>query len=248
MNFTREPIVETVITPREGCKLVIRSSKANGGEDYFVDAVEVVSFGHSFFFRSLERPKSFLVPVSDYEILELKETRMVLKNVSGDKSIKIGGGKTKEDATLAESRPTSEREPRKRSKSRRGRRSRERSQQKDKEKEEKVEGVLAPTEAAEEKPSEIEVQVTEEKAEDVVIERKEAVTSEEGVEEAPSFISKLFPPPPTLIKESLSKYKPSETEEMEELITEEPQEKLEVEETILEHPTQESEKEGENEQ
>ncbi|MBX9744672.1 MAG: hypothetical protein K2X08_05615, partial [Chlamydiales bacterium] len=82
MNFTREPIIETVITPRDGCKLVIRSSKGNGQEDYFVDAVEVVSFGHSFFFRSLERPKSFLVPMSDYEVLELKETRMVLKNAS----------------------------------------------------------------------------------------------------------------------------------------------------------------------
>ena len=77
MNFTREPIIETVITPREGCKLVVRNSKGGGQEEYFVDAVEVVSFGHSFFFRSLDRPKSFLVPVSDYEILELKETRMV---------------------------------------------------------------------------------------------------------------------------------------------------------------------------
>ena len=82
-----------MITPREGCKLVVRNSKGVGQEDYFVDAVEVVSFGHSFFFRSLERPKSFLVPVSDYELLELKETRMVLKNVSSERSIKIGGGR-----------------------------------------------------------------------------------------------------------------------------------------------------------
>lgn len=93
MNFTREPIIETVITPREGCKLVVRSSKANGQEDYFVDAVEVVSFGHSFFFRSSEKPKSFLVPVSDYEILELRETRMVLKHVPTERSVKIGGGR-----------------------------------------------------------------------------------------------------------------------------------------------------------
>lgn len=95
MNFTREPIIETVITPREGCKLVIRSSKTNG-EDYFVDAVEVVCFGSALFFRSLERPKSFLLPVSDYEVLELKETRMVLKNISTEKSIKINGGKKEE--------------------------------------------------------------------------------------------------------------------------------------------------------
>lgn len=93
MDFTREPIIETIITPKEGCKLVVRSSKSTGQEEYFVDSVEVVSFGHSFFFRSLERPKSFLVPVSDYEILEVREARMVLKNVGLDRSIKIAGGR-----------------------------------------------------------------------------------------------------------------------------------------------------------
>lgn len=93
MEFTREPVIETVITPKEGCKLVVRSSKSTGQEEYFVDAVEVVSFGHSFFFRSLEKPKAFLVPTSDYEILEVREARMVLKNVGIDRSIKIGGGR-----------------------------------------------------------------------------------------------------------------------------------------------------------
>lgn len=93
MDFTREPIIQTIITPKEGCKLVIRSSKNAGQEEYFVDAVEVVSFGHASFFRSLERPKPFLVPISDYEIVEVREARMVLKNVGIDRSIKIGGGR-----------------------------------------------------------------------------------------------------------------------------------------------------------
>lgn len=93
MDFTREPIIETVITPKEGCKLVIRSSKSVGQEEYFVDAVQVVSFGTSIFFRSLERPKAFLVPASDYEILEVREARIVLKNVGMERSIKIGGGR-----------------------------------------------------------------------------------------------------------------------------------------------------------
>lgn len=93
MDFTREPIIETVITPKEGCKLVVRSSKSNAQEEHFVDAVEVVSFGHSFFFRSLERPKTFLVPATDYEVLEVREARMVLKNVGIDRAIKIGGGR-----------------------------------------------------------------------------------------------------------------------------------------------------------
>lgn len=93
MDFTREPIIETVITPKEGHKLVVRSSKSAGQEEYFVEAVEVVSFGNSLFFRSIERPKAFLVPVSDYEVLEVRETRMVLKNVGIERSIKIGGGR-----------------------------------------------------------------------------------------------------------------------------------------------------------
>lgn len=93
MDFTREPIIETIITPKEGCKLVVRSSKNTGQEEYFVDAVEVISFGQSSFFRSLERPKPFLVPVSDYELLEVREARMVLKSVGIDRSIKIGGGR-----------------------------------------------------------------------------------------------------------------------------------------------------------
>ncbi|NGX46782.1 MAG: hypothetical protein K1000chlam3_00146 [Chlamydiae bacterium] len=104
MNFTREPIIETIITPKEGHKLVIRNTKGSGGEEYLVDAIEVVSFGQSFFFRSQERPKPFLVPVSDYEVVEAKETRVVLKNATFERSIKIGGGKVpKEKAVAAES-------------------------------------------------------------------------------------------------------------------------------------------------
>jgi hypothetical protein len=93
VDFTREPVIETIITPREGCKIVIRSSKGMNQEEYFLDAVEVVSFGHALFFRSLEKPKSFLLPISDYELLEVRETKMVLKHGVGGKSIKIGGGK-----------------------------------------------------------------------------------------------------------------------------------------------------------
>lgn len=93
MDFTREPIIESVITPREGCKLVIRNSKGTGQEEYFVDAVEVITFSQAIFFRSLERPKPFLVPASDYEVLEVREARIVLKNVGMDRSIKIGGGR-----------------------------------------------------------------------------------------------------------------------------------------------------------
>lgn len=97
MDFTREPIIETVITPKEGCKLVIRSSKRETQEEFFVDSVEVITFGSAIFLRSQEKPKSFIVPASDYEVVEVKEARIVLKNASlgggGDRSIKIAGGR-----------------------------------------------------------------------------------------------------------------------------------------------------------
>ena len=93
MIFTREPIIETVVTPKEGYRLVVRNSKGTGQEEFFVDAVEVVSFGKASFFRSLEKPKCFLVPVSDYEILEVRESRMVLKTTGTERGIKIAGGR-----------------------------------------------------------------------------------------------------------------------------------------------------------
>ncbi len=225
MNFTREPIIETVITPREGCKLVVRSSKGVSQEDYFVDAVEVVSFGHSFFFRSQERPKSFLVPVSDYEILELKETRMPLKNVSTERSIKIGGGReapprpreeSPQDAHLAESRPApshssgqQDQQPRDRkrdNKRRRGRRGRDRDRQ-------DMQQGQPPREMEPEERSREEDYPTPEDHQPSQGNGYPADASAGGggEEKAPSFISKLFPPPPTLIKESLTRYKPAET-------------------------------------
>jgi len=91
--FTREPIIETILSPRDGCKLCIRNSKIAGAEELFVDAIEVVSFGGAFFFRGQERPKPFLVPVSDYEVFEVKETRVVLKNITHERNIKISGGR-----------------------------------------------------------------------------------------------------------------------------------------------------------
>lgn len=200
MNFTREPIIETVITPREGMKLLVRCSKGGGQEEYLVDAVEVVSFGRSLFFRSLERPKSFLVPVSDYEVIEFKEMRVSLKNAAPERSIKIGGGRAREqlpeereapsDNTLERSeRPAERSQDRKRDKRRRGRRGGSRHESSSQEIRES-----APMEEA-------------------IIQEQNPMPPVEGYAEeqkTPSFISKLFPPPPTLIKETLSRYKPAE--------------------------------------
>jgi hypothetical protein len=225
VNFTREPIIETVITPREGYNLAIRSSKGNGHEDYFVDAVEVVSFGHSFFFRSQERPSSFLVPVSDYEVIEVKEARMVLKNAAIDRSIKIGGGReappsrphresNENDSEKALEGTAPERPPmeqRKRdNKRRRGRRG----------------GGRPDMHAAEPRAPQS-------------LEETPPVDPLMG-EEIPkpsSFISKLFPPPPTLIKETLSRYKLTESEDISsQALEEKPEDSLPSDPDLFEPP------------
>lgn len=199
MNFTREPIIETIISPKEGCKLLVRNSKGENFEEYYVDAVEVVSFGRAFFFRSLERPKSFLVPVSDYEILEVKEARVALKNASHEKNIKIGGGR---EASL---RPA-QREPREapseevpaaassedmaletavdsRMDRKRDRRRHRRRRGGHEDREEKPHDHQRETEGSEEESK------------------------------GPSLFSSLIPPPPTLISETLSRYREKELKE-----------------------------------
>ncbi len=93
MNFTREPIIETIISAKDGYKLSIKNSKNLEREEYTVDAVEVVSFGGSFFYRSQEYPKIFFLPTNDYEIIEVRENRLLIKQPSLEKSIKIGAGK-----------------------------------------------------------------------------------------------------------------------------------------------------------
>lgn len=202
MDFTREPIIETVITPKEGYKIVVRSSKNPGSEEYFVDAVEVVTFGSCSFFRSLERPKAFLVPVSDYEILEVREARIVLKNVGLERSIKISGGKERENKPkevkeekvqepvqpqpAAEPRPADARDSRRRDRRRQGRRRRE-------------DDVGAPREGAP-PHDEQKIELTPPSADG-------ANLTAENQPIAQSILSSLLTPPPTLISETLKAYK-----------------------------------------
>jgi hypothetical protein len=215
VNFTREPIIETIISPRDGFKLLVRNSKGGGAEEYFVDALEVVSFGHAFFFRSLERPKSFMVPVSDYEVLEVKETRVALKNVSHERSIKIGGGRegpvrqharepapekeieapevaASSEAASAEGSAESPHRGDKRRDRRRHRRRRSSDDQ----------------EWTDRKPSQ-----SEQENEPEATRHDGAVEGGGANEEtkvSSSMFSSLFPPPPTLISETLSRYKDKE--------------------------------------
>lgn len=181
MNYTREPIIETVITPKEGCKIVLRNSKGTQQEDYLVDAVEVVSFGSAIFFRSLERPKPFLLPVADFEVVEVKETKMVLKAVSPDRQIKIAGGKSKKQNgskkdSKQDDKPKDEDAPVKKSLKRRTRRKK----------------VIA-------KPSENSSE-----------QKEKGGDSNDETKVSSSPVRGLLPPPTTLIKEKLSRIKNEE--------------------------------------
>lgn len=124
MIFTREPLVETIITAREGASLIVKSTKQDG-EEYSVDAVEVVSLGQCFFFRSLEKPKAFLVPVSDYTVVEVKQTKVVLKSTLLEKSVRISPTKEVERAfSSSEESGDLEKNPEKKKERRRHRKNR----------------------------------------------------------------------------------------------------------------------------
>jgi hypothetical protein len=259
VDFTREPIIETIITPKEGYKLVIRSSKSAGQEEYFVDAVEIVAFGHALFFRSLERPKAFLVPVSDYEVLEVREARMVLKNVGLDRSIKIGGGKeasfkasreeekvetaVEEGVEQEEAQPSPETPAEARPEVRVDKkRDRRRHYRKRRGREEGAKEAAEPT-----------VPPLEDEKITIPPPEEGVETISEGAPAAPSLLSSLLQPPPTLISETINRYRQNElfkgafylTEEeqykphdkVQELLNEEDEEETAP---VLQEPTYES--------
>lgn len=201
MNFTREPIIETIITPREGYRLIVRSTKHESDEEFTVDAVEIVSFGSALFYRSLEKPKPFLLPVADYQVVEGKESRVVLKNAQFERTIKIGGGReasfkkeVEEESEEQMPSPTLEEEEavpseaaleRKRER-RRNRRRRGQEHREEQRSRQEPQETANPVEAKPEAPKEL--------------------------SSAPLF-THLIPPPPTLISASIQKYKDQQSQE-----------------------------------
>ncbi|MGR3912722.1 MAG: hypothetical protein QRY71_05405 [Candidatus Rhabdochlamydia sp.] len=216
MNFTREPIIETIITPRDGYRLIVRSTKHTTDEDFSVDAVEIVSFGLALFFRSLDKPKPFLLPVADYQVVEGKEARVTLKAAQPERTIKIGGGKElpprkeveieeeiEEISHIAESMTTREEKvthetvsetvlEHKRER-RRNRRRRSHEQRED----QKAKQEIVETSTPETK------------------EAKSEVIQEPIVQApvAPMVFPQLIPPPTTLISASIQKYKDQQAQE-----------------------------------
>ena len=208
MNFTREPIIETILSPRDGYKLCIKSSKMSGSEELIVDAVEIVSFGQAFFFRGQERPKPFLVPVTDYEIFEVKETRVVLKNVAYERNIKIGGGrdafakpaKEQQAKESEEDVDTEEKEETGVPLTREGKAEKKRERRRNRRKK------LAEERKEQAGKVEEESDVEEESFADDVEEASEATAEEKTAPAIPVF-AQLLPPPPTLISESIARMK-----------------------------------------
>ncbi len=89
MHFTREPIIESILSAREGFKLVLKNSKTASCQEISAEVIEIVSFAGSVFYRSQDRLKNFMVPAADFEIAEVKDGRLVLKNISLEKSQKL---------------------------------------------------------------------------------------------------------------------------------------------------------------
>ena len=209
MDFTREPIIETIITPKEGCKLVIRNSKVSGAEEYSVDALEVVNFGSTPFYRSLERPKAFLVPVTDYEVVEVREMRVPLKNASFDRTIKINSKKeTKPTKGNPKSKVKPEEEakeeesdePKKKRSRRRSRRSK--SDESDSATESENAGSVKNTQSEGEKNPD-----TSKPAAEKADSSKESAEKKSDEAAPRPMKTRLVPPPTTLISETISRYK-----------------------------------------
>ncbi|WP_201456603.1 GrgA family transcription factor [Chlamydia sp. 17-3921] len=93
MYFTRDPVIETVITSREGYKLSIRNTKHYSQDPFIVEAIEVISLGRVCFFRNCDHSKPFMVPAGDYEVMEIRDAKINLKAIGLDKGIKIAGGR-----------------------------------------------------------------------------------------------------------------------------------------------------------
>jgi hypothetical protein len=111
VHFTREPIIESILSARDGFKLVLKNSKTSNSAEISAEVIEIVSFSGSVFYRSQDRSKNFLVPAADFEIAEVKDARLVLKNISLDKSNKMQNPPKEQALQVTEDEEISESNP-----------------------------------------------------------------------------------------------------------------------------------------
>jgi hypothetical protein len=223
VHFTREPIVESVLSARDGYKLVLKNSKLSSSTEISAEVIEIVSFTGTLFYRSQDRSKNFLLPASDFEVSEVKDARLVLKNISLEKSNKLQNlqretvalepgfdeddAKSDEAAISADSEGANQQAPESKSnrleRRRERRRNRRRRHSEERQTEDKKEGSA----------SEV---ITQE-------ETVEKVISDEGTPVVAVPTLNLIPPPTTLISQTLARYKekPQEIEPSPTIIVEE---------------------------
>ena len=94
MEYTREPIIQSVIAAREGHKLNV--SNQVGSQLYVVDSLQVVLFGDTPFYRNIEGVQEFMCPAAHYSIEEIKESKIALK-MSKERKIKISSKESEEN-------------------------------------------------------------------------------------------------------------------------------------------------------
>src|SRR3990167_10702335 len=87
--YKKEPIQESIISARDGHKILVKSTKHSTEGEFFVDAVEVVSFGPQIFYRCLEKPRPFFLPASDFLIEEVKDQKVAIRHTVEGKNTKV---------------------------------------------------------------------------------------------------------------------------------------------------------------
>jgi hypothetical protein len=212
VHFTREPIIESVLSARDGFKLVLKNSKMSSSSEVSAEVIEIVSFSGNVFYRSQDRSKNFLLPASDYEVQEVKDSRLVLKNITLEKSNKLqnppkeSASREIEEELVAEesgeieavSEPVST--PSAGGSSRLERRRERRRNRRRRQSEEKANQDKS-------SPSSTEVQESE-----ILEESIQNEGLDEGIvtQSAPIPTIHLIPPPTTLISQTLARYKEKE--------------------------------------
>lgn len=216
MHFTREPIIESILSARDGYKLVLKNSKTPSSSEISSEVIEIVSFSGTVFYRSQDRSRNFLLPATDFEIVEVKDSRLVLKNISLDKSSKLpnppreqisdeSADEGQEDQSSsdqdiqAQQTSVSASQNSRLERRRERRRNRRRRHNEEKNADEK-------RESASDTPSELE------NHEEVALQSE---TSDEGSSTSmPMLIPtlNLIPPPTTLISQTLARYKEKQPE------------------------------------
>ena len=106
MFYTRDPIILTTLSSKEGYKLIIKSS-SNIDLCYQVERISVVDYSGNAFYI-IDTPYDMMLPVGSFYVVEEKEKRVSLKTKDKqDKRRKGSPRKKKSEKIKAESEKSS---------------------------------------------------------------------------------------------------------------------------------------------